>query len=470
MSTHRHCIASAAKSCLPISPKAYHTDSPIQNKKPVKKPSVEKEATRIRFHHNWVEGILPMNSVCLVCDGSINLFDGFNGCECTRCEKTVHKDCAELSEICKPIHRNLIYVPEIDDDLELETASDELIKKKQLEVQSNPKLTRRKPLLVMINPKSGGQVGAELKRQFSSLLSPEQVFDINALGGPSEILKRFRKVRNLRILACGGDGTVGWVMNVLDDLNFKPYPPVAILPLGIGNDLAQTFKWGPGYSDESISMLLHQIEDATPSNLDRWKLTVTVTDPVTKDPVSKTTIMNNYMSLGIDAQIALDFHHLRRDTPELCASVVLNKFWYATYGAKALFTGLENLEDFITLIVDGKQVELPDDVEGLIAVNLPSYAGGCNLWGVAEDPRYQKSAIDDNLIEICALQGVFHLGTIQIKWNNGIRIAQGRDIKMIVKPKDQAPMQIDGEPMLLSEGVIEIKPHNQSVMLRKTEK
>jgi hypothetical protein len=60
--------------------------------------------------------------------------------------------------------------------------------------------------------------------------------------------------------------------------------------------------------------------------------------------------------LGIDAQIALDFHHLRRDTPELCASVVLNKFWYATYGAKALFTGLENLEDFITLIVDGKQV------------------------------------------------------------------------------------------------------------------
>jgi len=54
----------------------------------------------------------------------------------------------------------LIYVPEIDDDLELETASEELIKKKQIEIQQNPKLARRKPLLVMINPKSGGQVGA----------------------------------------------------------------------------------------------------------------------------------------------------------------------------------------------------------------------------------------------------------------------------------------------------------------------
>jgi len=30
---------------------------------------------------------------------------------------------------------------------------------------------------------------------------------------------------------------------------------------------------------------------------------------------------------------------------------------------------------------------LPEDLEGLIAVNLPSYAGGCNLWGETEDPR-----------------------------------------------------------------------------------
>ena len=55
-------------------------------------------------------------------------------------------------------------------------------------------------------------------------------------------LELYKKVNNLRILACGGDGTVGWILSVLDDLGISF--PVAVLPLGTGNDLARALGWG----------------------------------------------------------------------------------------------------------------------------------------------------------------------------------------------------------------------------------
>ncbi|GBP52500.1 Diacylglycerol kinase theta [Eumeta japonica] len=93
-----------------------------------------------------------------------------------------------------------------------------------------------KPLLVFVNVKSGGCQGLELISSFRKLLNPYQVFDLEN-GGPLPGLYVFRHIPNYKILVCGGDGTIGWVLQCLDNVGQDSQcsnPPCAIVPLGTG--------------------------------------------------------------------------------------------------------------------------------------------------------------------------------------------------------------------------------------------
>jgi len=97
-------------------------------------------------------------------------------------------------------------------------------------------------------------------------------FDLSE-GGPEPGLRKFEDSKEtLTVIACGGDGTVCWVLSVLDKLKWSPYPPIAVLPLGTGNDMARVLLWGKGYEGEDLHSFLHKVQNSAAMQFDRWKI------------------------------------------------------------------------------------------------------------------------------------------------------------------------------------------------------
>ncbi|EGW07986.1 Diacylglycerol kinase theta [Cricetulus griseus] len=328
------------------------------------------------------------------------------------------------------------------------------------------------PLLVFVNPKSGGLKGRELLCSFRKLLNPHQVFELTN-GGPLPGFHLFSQVPCFRVLVCGGDGTVGWVLAALEETRRHlacPEPSVAILPLGTGNDLGRVLRWGAGYSGEDPFSVLVSVDEADAVLMDRWTIlldaheTDSMENSVVDTEPPKIVQMNNYCGIGIDAELSLDFHQAREEEPGKFTSRFHNKGVYVRVGLQKI-SHSRSLHKEIRLQVEQQEVELPS-IEGLIFINIPSWGSGADLWGSDSDSRFEKPRIDDGLLEVVGVTGVVHMGQVQGGLRSGIRIAQGSYFRVTLLKA--TPVQVDGEPWVQAPGHMIISATAPKVhMLRK---
>ncbi|XP_025777366.1 diacylglycerol kinase theta [Puma concolor] len=329
------------------------------------------------------------------------------------------------------------------------------------------------PLLVFVNPKSGGLKGRDLLCSFRKLLNPHQVFELTN-GGPLPGFHVFSQVPCFRVLVCGGDGTVGWVLAALEETRRHlacPEPSVAILPLGTGNDLGRVLRWGAGYSGEDPFSVLVSVDEADAVLMDRWTILLDAQEAggaensMADVEPPKIVQMSNYCGIGIDAELSLDFHHAREEEPGKFTSRLHNKGVYVRVGLQKI-SHSRGLHREIRLQVEQREVELPS-IEGLIFINIPSWGSGADLWGSDSDSRFEKPRMDDGLLEVVGVTGVMHMGQVQGGLRSGIRIAQGSYFRVTLLKA--TPVQVDGEPWIQAPGHMIISAAGPKVhMLRKT--
>uniref|UniRef100_A0A7N6BCZ9 Diacylglycerol kinase n=1 Tax=Anabas testudineus TaxID=64144 RepID=A0A7N6BCZ9_ANATE len=219
----------------------------------------------VSMPHQWLEGNLPVSAKCNVCDKTCGSVLRLQDWRCLWCKAMVHSGCKEqLSPKCPLGQCKVSVIPP--------TALNSIDSDGFWKASCPPSCTS--PLLVFVNSKSGDNQGVKFLRRFKQLLNPAQVFDLMN-GGPHLGLRLFQKFDTFRILVCGGDGSVGWVLSEIDTLTLHKQCQLGVLPLGTGNDLARVLGWGSACDDDTqLPQILEKLERASTKMLDRWSIMV----------------------------------------------------------------------------------------------------------------------------------------------------------------------------------------------------
>lgn len=293
--------------------------------------------------------------------------------------------------------------------------------------------------------------------------------------------------QNLRILVAGGDGSATWVLGTIAELRLDPMPPVAVMPLGTGNDLSINIGWGKEFlwswvKQNQLYRTLARYKDAEIVLMDSWSARLTAPDASyynsmphslcqrKDDPRVADSKFWNYFSVGLDAEAAYGFHALRESHPRFASGRVMNQAWYGVFScATGWFCGAPPISATLRIRVrdapggEWRQLAVPSAVRAIVLLNLQTYGGGRDIWGLADTvhrngrPEFSKPRFNDGLIEVVGFLNGWHtaivMGQISSKIH-ALRLGQCSEVEMelaatgsrVKGETGTAYMQLDGEP------------------------
>lgn len=372
-----------------------HSCMKIADKKlKCKQQREKKEMSAEEFCHLFVKGNLQ-GSKCRKCQTEIEGVHepGIHGTRCIWCLEDFHDVCATSDLICNFGKYQEFVIPPFAIKA-CRTRKAPILHLK--EITQIPQWSKWNPLIVIANIKSGSSEANEVATMFRRILNPIQIVSLSSQG-PAKALEIVKLCPvNCRVLVCGGDGSVAWVLNTIHEMKLDNKASVAICPIGTGNDLSRVMGWGAEINDsdlQSADKLIDKIRRAEEIQLDRWLMEVKfdnrslITRRLHHD---KKMFMYNYFSVGVDALVTLNFHKARESALYLVKSKIVNKFMYFIYGTQqVLIQDCDRLHENVEVYLDGLKVELPE-LQSVVVLNIDSWGAGTYEFQILQPSNCKK--------------------------------------------------------------------------------
>lgn len=148
--------------------------------------------------------------------------------------------------------------------------------------------------------------------------------------------------------------------------------------------------------------------------------------------------------MGLDAQIAMQFHTSRENNPNFFKSRTINKGVYGVFGMQKFIDASPELRKFgLEISHDGEPIpqENFNKLQCLIWQNIPSYSGGVILWSTPNSKSsYAACDINDNIVEVVGLRHIRHVLGLQAKIQHGKKVCQGS--KFNLTNSSPCPIQV----------------------------